>query len=96
MRARQHLELLNRNKDVPAPEPGEDHKTYLIIYQQGIPTPANRKAVTLRKMMLMNQPKQIQAQDNMQNMQNISQAQAGNAIIQENNQNLASNEDVNV
>ncbi len=95
LRAREHLEMLNRNKQIPPPEPNEDHRVYLTIYQQWIPTPENQKAIALRRVMLRNTPQLLWNSENMANMQNIAQAQAGNSLMQENNwNNIASNNDV--
>ena len=99
LRAREQLELLNENKDISPPDPNEDHRVYLTIYQQWLPTRANMKAQALRRMMLQRQPSlQWWASDNMQNMQNIAQAQAWNNLIQQQNgaNNISSNMDVNV
>lgn len=43
--AKLNLELLNRNEDVPMPEPGEDLLTYIQIYSEALDTPAKWRAI---------------------------------------------------
>lgn len=43
--ARQNLSLLNKNIEVSEPQPGEDLRTYIAIYQQALDTPAKAKAL---------------------------------------------------
>jgi hypothetical protein len=48
-KAREQLELLNRNIDLePIDNINEDHDAYIAIYKQAVDTPAKRKAISNR------------------------------------------------
>ena len=45
MNAKANLSLINKNIEVPGPQLGEDYMTYLLIYKQGLDTPAKAKVM---------------------------------------------------
>ena len=78
--AREDLELINRNEDPkPCENPQEDHRTYVVIYQSAIDTPAKRRAIEKRMQLYMLSGQASSAQKQMQTLwgnANLSNTQA--------------------
>jgi hypothetical protein len=66
LRARDNLELLNRNEEVPPPQMGEDFKTYLSIYNEALDTEAKFKAVFAYKQAIVMEKQMMLQQGQMQ------------------------------
>ena len=67
--AREDLELINRNEDPkPCENPQEDHRTYVVIYQSAIDTPAKRRAIEKRMQLYMLSGQASSAQKQMQTL----------------------------
>lgn len=80
VQAREDLELINRNEAPKQCEnPQEDHRTYVVIYQSAIDTPAKRKAIEDRMRLYMMSWQAANAQQQMTNLgssDNLSNTQA--------------------
>lgn len=87
MNAKLDLELINRDEEAADVESGQDHTTYLAIYEQAYNTPAKLKAIAARRMALM-KDMQMQAQQPQQEQSSALQNQATitNQMMQQGNQ----------
>lgn len=80
IQAREDLELINRNEAPKQCEnPQEDHRTYVVIYQSAVDTPAKWKAIEDRMRLYMMSGQAANAQQQMSNLwasDNLSNTQA--------------------
>lgn len=92
------LEKLNRWLDPSEPELGQKHEIFERIFMQAIPSEKVAKAIAERRMLRITEGQQAmqpEIENNMTNMQNISQAQTMSKILNEDNwQNLITNADI--
>lgn len=96
--ARIDLERLNRWLDPSEPELGQKHEIFERIFMTAIPSEKVAKAIAERRMLRITEGQQAmqpEIENNMTNMQNISQAQTMSKILNEDNwQNLITNQDI--
>lgn len=79
MQAKEDIELINMNEDPkPCEDLNEDHRTYIVIYQSALNTPAKAKAIANRMELYIksgqakqnsDMMKQLGANDNLSNTQ---------------------------